>query len=82
MKGEAMEAGSYRQRDLAWRGDDLCIWGKGEPVVSIVPDERYPQMWRVQYPDGRLTGMVNLTRARDAARGIALLILNPPRSPA
>jgi hypothetical protein len=80
MDGEAMEPGDYRQRDLAWRGNSLCVGGKGEPVVSIVPDRKYPQMWRVKYPDGRLTDMVNLSRARDAARGIAISILNPPRS--
>jgi hypothetical protein len=46
----------------------------------IVPDEKYPAvMWRVRLPDGRLTDMVNRTRAKDAAISIALSILNGRR---
>ena len=33
----------------------------------IVPDPDWPGMYRVQRPDGSLTDMVNLTRAKDAA---------------
>jgi hypothetical protein len=32
----------------------------------IVPDERWPGMYRLRRPDGSLTDMVNLTRAMDA----------------
>jgi hypothetical protein len=35
---------------------------------TVVPDPDWPMMYRVRKPDGRLTDMVNLTRARDAAR--------------
>ena len=35
-------------------------------------------MWRVRFPDGRLSDMVNDTRARDAAASIALAILSEP----
>ena len=31
--------------------------------VDIVPDAHWPNMWRLAYEDGRLSGMVNLTRA-------------------
>ena len=37
--------------------------------VDIVPDAHWPNMWRLAYQDGRLSGMVNLTRARDALHG-------------
>ena len=37
-------------------------------VVSIVPDAVWPGMYRLRFPDGRLSDMVNLTRARDALR--------------
>ena len=37
--------------------------------VDIVPDAHWPNMWRLAYQDGRLSGMVNLTRARDARHG-------------
>ena len=39
---------------------------------SVVPDTKYPGiMWRVQNPDGSLSDMVNLSRAKDAARSWA-----------
>jgi hypothetical protein len=33
---------------------------------KVVPDAAHPGMWRVQWPDGRLSDMTNLTRAKDA----------------
>jgi hypothetical protein len=33
----------------------------------VVPDGKWPTMWRVRMRDGCLTDMVNLTRAKDAA---------------
>jgi hypothetical protein len=61
-------------RTLNWRDDKLCF--RGREYARIVPDASYPSMWRVQTRDGRLSDMVNRTRARDAARGIVLAILN------
>jgi len=37
----------------------------------VVPDPERPGMYRVRLPDGQLTDMVNLTRARDAAQVLA-----------
>jgi len=39
-----------------------------KPVLDprIVPDDRWPGMYRLRLPDGTLSDMVNLTRARDA----------------
>jgi hypothetical protein len=34
----------------------------------IVPDEKWPGMYRIKLPGGGLSDMVNLTRARDATR--------------
>jgi hypothetical protein len=34
---------------------------------TVVPDPDWPKMYRVMRPDGSLTDMVNLTRARDVA---------------
>jgi hypothetical protein len=36
-------------------------------ALAIVPDATWPGLWRVKMPDGLLTDMVNLTRAKDAA---------------
>jgi len=33
---------------------------------KVVPDAAHPSMWRVRWPDGRLSDMTNLTRAKDA----------------
>jgi hypothetical protein len=43
---------------------------------TVVPDPDWPNMYCVRMPDGRLTDMVNLTRASDAAVCLALNALN------
>ena len=40
---------------------------KSAAKARIVPDETYPEMHRVRWPDGELSDMVNLSRAHDAA---------------
>jgi hypothetical protein len=65
----------FNNHELTWRGNDLCIGNSRTPLVSIVQDETWPGMWRVRYGD-RLSDMTNVTRARDAARCIALSLLN------
>ena len=53
-------------------------FGKSRKALAWVkPDERYPTMWRIHWPDGEVSDMVNLTRARDAAMAIAER--GPPR---
>jgi hypothetical protein len=37
---------------------------------AIVPDARLPGMYRIRRPDGTLTQMVNLKRAKDALRAL------------
>jgi hypothetical protein len=44
-----------------------------KPIISnrggarLVPDSKFPAlMWRVRWPDGELSDMVNLSRAKDA----------------
>lgn len=37
-------------------------------AVGIVPDERWPGMWRIKFVDGRLSDMINLTRAKDCGK--------------
>ena len=67
---------TYARTELSWKGNDLCL-GRHR-VAGIVPDGRWPAMWRVCRPDGSLSDMVNLTRAKDAAVSIALRELNMP----
>jgi hypothetical protein len=42
-----------------------------KPAVTLVRDPDWPNMWRVRLPNGQLTDMVNLTRAKDAARPLS-----------
>ena len=64
------------RNQLAWRtienGFALHRWQTKTPLLHVVPDTVYPGMWRIRSPDGRLTDMANLTRAKDAAVSIAL----------
>src|SRR5262249_55773156 len=41
------------------------------PLARVVPDSRWPNMWRIVWPDGRTSDVVNLARARDAAQATA-----------
>jgi hypothetical protein len=34
--------------------------------VKVMKDSKYPGMFRVRYPDGTLSDMVNISRAHDA----------------
>jgi len=65
---------------LTWRtienGFALHRWQTKTPLLHVVPDAVCLGMWRTRSPDGRLTDMANLTRAKDAAVCIALEILN------
>lgn len=63
-------------RSLRWRG--LQLWGCGELLAEVVPDGEWPGMYRVHTGGGKLSDMVNLTRAKDAAKALALRHLNEP----
>ena len=61
---------------LNWKFEDgsyvLYRQGSRAPVLCVVPDETYPAMWRIKAKAGVLSDMVNLSRARDAAFGLAM----------
>jgi hypothetical protein len=50
-----------------------CLYyGKARtPLARIVPDARYAGMWRIAWPAGGVSDMVNLARAKDASMAIA-----------
>ena len=59
--------------------------GRASPKMTfgdycVVPDAEWPNLYRVRHPDGLLSDMVNLTRAKDAAGGLALAKLNQARA--
>lgn len=67
---------------LTWRKDGvrlLLFHGSDQnPLAIIEPDAKYFRLYRIRYPDGHLSDMVNLTRAKDAACSFALRSLNSP----
>jgi hypothetical protein len=58
--------------EMQWKDERLYL-GTRSSNYSIVPDEYYPQMWRVRRPNGSLSDMVNRTRAKDAAVTITIM---------
>jgi hypothetical protein len=67
----------YNRTHLTWRQSggtrELCLGRTTK--ARVVPDDKYPGMWRVSC-DGRLSDMANLTRAKDAACSIVLASVN------
>lgn len=45
---------------------DLYI-GNKRTGITVFPDSEWPNMWRIKNKEGRVSDMVNLTRAKDAA---------------
>lgn len=56
------------RNQFTWRKNVLYRYGQDDPVAEVVPDGKWPGMWRLRLlPDGNLSDMVNLSRAKDAA---------------
>src|SRR5258708_298716 len=71
----------WGRRDLVWHrdGDDLVICHHGSaPLLRVVRDTRFREMWRIADAGDRLSDLANITRARDGATSRALAILNRP----
>jgi hypothetical protein len=67
----------YERHNLICDGRQLRLFSdSGLVVASIETDSIWPGMWRVRLPDGHLTDLVNLSRAKDAAASLALAALN------
>jgi hypothetical protein len=67
----------YGRQDLKWRDGQLRLC-TGRMLATVEPDGTWVGMFRVRLPNGHLTDMVNLTRAKDAAISHALTNLNGP----
>jgi hypothetical protein len=72
----------YGCADLVWDGLALRPGTKrGRVLATVEPDSKCPGMYRVHH-DGKVTDMVNLSRAKDAAISIALSKLNTAKEAA
>lgn len=70
----------HGRHELSWRRESdgtqtLQRTGSRVVLLRVVPDGTYPGMWRVRLPTGH-SDMANLSRAKEAAVGVALSILN------
>jgi hypothetical protein len=68
--------------DLEWRGLFLHLRGsrRGRALMSIEEaGGRQVGQWRVRYPDGWLSGLMDRAAARAEAEAIALVGLNAAR---
>ena len=55
----------------------LFLFYGSNHCAAVEPDLKYAGiMWRIRFPDGRLSDMLNLSRAKDAAITCALRSLN------
>ena len=43
---------------------------QGKPLAHVIPDPKWPGMYRVRGSDGTLSDLVNLARAKDAAERV------------
>jgi hypothetical protein len=61
-------AGNSIVTSIACENDNQGRASPRKPVLDprIVPDPKWPGMYRVRRPDGSLSNMMNLTRAKDA----------------
>lgn len=62
----------YNNTDLAWHGPELRL---GNTVIAMIQRHDH-QLWRVTMPSGFRTDFTNRSRAKDAARTLALSELN------
>jgi hypothetical protein len=65
----------YGRGDLKWKDRELRLV-TGRLLATVEPDTKWAGMHRVRLPDGHVTDMVNISRAKDAAISLALTDLN------
>ena len=85
ISSETAAAGIQRRgvtpsRALTWRkiasGHALYLRDRGKPLATVEPDAQPVGMWRIRMPDGWVSDMTNLARAKDAAIRSILFVLN------
>ena len=54
------------------KGFALHVGKFRNPLLHVVPDSRWPHMWRIRHRDNSLSDLLNVARAKDAALTHAL----------
>jgi hypothetical protein len=65
----------YRHGDAHWRGHRLVLCS-GRTLATVERDNEYTALYRARLRNGFVSGILNLTRAKDAAIALALAELN------
>ena len=62
-----------RHEMLRWKRDATGwrLFGGKRSFGRVVPDQKWPGMWRVVLHNGRLSDMANLSRARNSVMAMA-----------
>jgi hypothetical protein len=47
-------------------------------ILQATPDDTYPYLWRLRFPDGSWSDLGNISRVKEAGLGLGLDILNAP----
>jgi hypothetical protein len=68
---------TYGTNDLYLDGLTLRL-KTGRILAVVVPDDKWPDMYRVRIPGRDISDMANLSRAKDAAISLALAELREP----
>ena len=68
MRSRVLDLRFVKDGENAWK---VCFAKSARGLCRVLRDTKYPEMWRVERPNGTLTDMVNLARAKDAAWGMA-----------
>ena len=71
------KTGRDAPRDAIAAASSLHYGNAKRPMVRVVPDAQHPDLFRMHWPDGQLSDMTNLARAKDAAAEIC--DRGPPR---
>ena len=67
----------YDTNDFYFDGLTLRL-KTGRVLAVVVPDDKWPDMYRVRIPGRDISDMANLSRAKDAAISLALAGLREP----
>src|SRR5262249_59920462 len=82
--GGITRRGVTPSRALTWRktasGHALYLRDRGKALATVEPDGQHAGMWRIHMPDGWISDLANLPRAREARNRLRSLRFKPERN--